>query len=56
MSFINDQLEDVCTFSLLNVIDGFNRKASGMKIVFSLPSGRVILEFKQILLCSGSLK
>jgi putative transposase len=34
---MHDQLEDVQTFRLLNTIDGFNRKAIGMELAFSLP-------------------
>jgi transposase InsO family protein len=53
MDFMHDQLEDGRTFRLFNVIDDFNRKAIGMEVDFSLPSGRVIREFKQIISCRG---
>ncbi len=53
MDFMHDQLEDGRTFRLLNVIDDFNGEAIGMEIDFSLPSERVIREFKQIISWRG---
>ena len=50
---MHDQLEDVRTFRLLNVIDDFNRDAIGMEISFSLLTERVIRELKQIISCRG---
>jgi putative transposase len=49
MDFMHDQLSDGRTFRVLNLIDGYNREALGMKIDFSLPSKRVIRALKQII-------
>lgn len=42
MDYMHNQFENGRTFRLLNVIDESNRKAIGMDVDFSLPSGRVI--------------
>jgi len=49
MDFMHDQLQDDRKFRLLNVIDDYNREALGIEVNFSLPSERVIREFKQII-------
>jgi len=41
MDFMHGQLEVGRNFPLFNVIDGFNREAFGMDLVFWLPSARV---------------
>ncbi len=49
MDFMHDQLSDGRIFRVLNVIDGYNRKALGMEIGFFLPSERVTRASKQII-------
>jgi hypothetical protein len=51
--FMHDQLEDGRMFRLLNVIDYYNREAIGIEADFSLPSGRVIRELKQMIAWRG---
>lgn len=36
MDFMHDQLSDSRSFRLFNVIDDFNREASGIEVDFSL--------------------
>lgn len=48
MDFILDQLIDGRSVRLLNVIDDFNREASGIEVDFSLPSARGISVLEQI--------
>lgn len=49
IDFMHDQLKDGRSIRLFNVIDGFNREASGIEIDFSLPSARVIRALEQII-------
>lgn len=49
MDFMHDQLVDGRSIRLLNVIDDFNREASGIEVDFSLPSERVIRSLNQII-------
>ena len=53
MYFKHDQLQDARRFRLFNVIDDFNCESIGMEVDFSLPSKRVIREFKQIIFWRG---
>ena len=53
MDFMHEQIEDGITFRLLNAIDDFSREAIGMEVDFSLPSERVIPEWRQIISCRG---
>ena len=49
IEFMHDQLADGGTFRPFNVIDDFNREALGIKVDFSLPSGRVIRSLNQVI-------
>jgi putative transposase len=53
MDFMHDKLEDGKNLRLFNVIDDFNREASGIEVDFSLPSERVIRSLKQIIFWCG---
>lgn len=49
MDFMDDQLKDGRSIRLLDVIDDYNREASGIEIDFSLPSARVVRALEQII-------
>ena len=53
MDFMHDQLRDGRTLKLFNLIDNFNREATGKEIDFSLSLERVIRELKQIISWRG---
>lgn len=56
MDFMHDQLSDVRSFRLFNVIDDFNREGLGIEVDFSLPSERVIRSLDQIIEWRGRPK
>jgi putative transposase len=49
MDFMHDQMADCKTFRLFNVADDSNSESIRMQVYFSLHSGRVIRELKQII-------
>ena len=49
MDFIHDGLTDGRAFRLFNVIDDYNREALTIEVDFSLPAGRVIRSFNQLI-------
>jgi len=49
MDFMHDQLSDVRSFRLFNVIDDYNREGLGIEVDLSLPSERVIRSLEQII-------
>ncbi len=46
---MHDQLKDVRSYRLLNVIDDFNRESLGIDVDFSLQAERVIRSLEQII-------
>ena len=48
MDFMADRLGDGRQFSLLNVLDDFNREGLGIEIDFSLPAERVVRALNQV--------
>ena len=49
MDFMHDGLTDGRAFRLFNVIDDYNREALTIEVDFSLPAGRVIRSFNQLI-------
>ena len=55
MDFMLDQLSDVCSVRLLNMIDDFNRETMAIDVDFSLSAIRVVRMLEQIIEWKGKL-
>jgi putative transposase len=49
MDFMHDQLRDVRSYRLFNLIDDFNREGLAIEVDFSLPTVRVIRALDQVI-------
>jgi len=56
MNFMHDQLEDGCSYRLLNIIEDFNREGLVIEADFSLPAVRVVRVLNQIIEWRGKPK